>query len=662
MKLCPLCGTTFTGPETFCSKDGARLFETDQAPGQWSAKTIGPGITLDALMFVDQMGERYEGTLPQTGERVKVTLLNMGNAPVENRQQAIKTAQALLDAPLPKEIAQIIAYDLDHEPAYIVEQLPQGQTLRNVLNEKEHLHWSQAVSIANHTMRALEWLSDQGVIHRNIHPHAIHLTDALKGHVTLTEWFHGVLFHQENPLEASSNGLFVPYAMYMAPEQAQDASAADVRSLIYSCGMLLHEAIVGTPPFVGQKAHDVLKKHTRERPPKLSISSVSQDVAPQLDDLFEVLVSRKPESRFQMPMAMINALSSVLAGLNASHFKVLERDGAHVDKLDVTVEANDSKKIQSDDKKTLLFIDVSEIEAAKAASEASEEEPGEDEAAAEPSPSVEAVSEVAPSADDAPAPPAQDRASVEAPDDSAPVDDASSSTERMDKSVLQDDKADKEAEPKEEPPATSGSGISGSSQTSDSTEETKPKRKKKRRKRKSASSSSAVSGTSTSKDNPRDKENISEAPAEVPSEDALSDEVSEEAKQPSEEKAPSQSEEQPEPRDEPVVAIDPTPTPLPEPDVSSEVAASAPSETDEGLDAWFSDSADDFQWEMSQEKEHAQRIERKYRRFMIGALVIFALVVTAAVIYFQFVAADRVDEEEQSIQQLLPVADFHRAV
>lgn len=747
MKVCPVCGTVFQGSETFCPHDGARLFTTSTEVGAWKDKTLDDVVKLDHLLFVDELGERYLGTLIGQDVRVKVTLFNMVAQPGAAKFKDLSMTQAIMEEPLPKQLAQVITVNEAHDPPYLIEHAPAGPTLRQLLNEREHLDWPTAIRITNNLSRIIEWLSQLGIVHRALHPHAIHITDIQAGTVALSEWAHGVLHYQANALEAARQDEVVIYSSYVAPEQTDDASRADSRSMIYSAGMLLYEMLAGVPPFFGQEAEDILKRHRRERPTKLSISSQDKTLGTSLDELFELISNRLPEERFQTPLAMINALSTVLE--SDETFPELTRDGTTIT-LDTNHEVDDASS------STLLFVDAEELQKTKdarqaeadAITQAAQKEQEAQKAEAQPAPQRRKKKKrrrKRPAEADVTSTEVKGEASTEIKGETSTsdkpstpeVDDATAPTEQMDTSVLEEDKRDPSVVKVDDPeeaksksseegsskiivseelsePQEPSSAISGSSQTAeedvdDASGETivvtpdtsRPRKKKRRRVRPRPAQNETKSEATTDKaetkdtketDKTKDTDTKTEEAAEQPD---AKDKASKEADTPetskpedkSDDTSATSSEKEPTTtrkkkrrrkrpasketpaaktpeKDQPAAKDDDdsnaqdsaaTKTPeakTPEEDKPKEAPksttpkapATTSSDSKEDIETWFATSTDEA-WDQSYLEEHSQRTEKKYKSILVGALILFFVILIATMIYVQFIAEVKKDEE-----------------
>lgn len=351
MKVCPTCGTAFDGPETFCPHDGARLFEAKNKAGQWTGKILANKVKLERHLFADELGERYVGARLDGGGKVRVTLFNMGFEPTQDRVAALRGVRALLESPLPAQLTEVLELELDAEVPYLIESDPQGASMRLLLNEREHFDRPTAMRITCSVARVIEWLDQSaGISHRALHPQAIYVTHIGKGEVCVAEWAHGILAYKPKPLEAAQQQQPVPYSEYMAPELTDDASRADRRSALYTLGMLLYEMLVGVPSHTAPTVEEVLKRHRRERPAKLSIMSKDPAVGTTLDEIFELITGKDPEARFQAPMALINAMSTLLQSDGDDQFPELVRAKSAPSEIKAVKEAGEPDESKSNGK------------------------------------------------------------------------------------------------------------------------------------------------------------------------------------------------------------------------------------------------------------------------------------------------------------------------
>src|SRR3954453_9865801 len=99
---------------------------------------------------------------------------------------------------------------------------------------------------------------------------------------------------------------------YMAPEQARDTAAADIRADIYALGCTLFCLLTGRPPFAGETAIEVMVKHATDAPP--AVTDLRPDVPAGLADLIGRMLAKDPADRPQTPRGVADALKAIKAG------------------------------------------------------------------------------------------------------------------------------------------------------------------------------------------------------------------------------------------------------------------------------------------------------------------------------------------------------------
>ena len=93
---------------------------------------------------------------------------------------------------------------------------------------------------------------------------------------------------------------------YMAPEQAQNARAADIRADLYSLGCTLYYLLTGQPPFPGGDPVQKLANHLNASP--RPVHEVRPGVPPKLSKVVARLLEKRPEDRYQTPAEVVRAL------------------------------------------------------------------------------------------------------------------------------------------------------------------------------------------------------------------------------------------------------------------------------------------------------------------------------------------------------------------
>jgi serine/threonine protein kinase len=196
----------------------------------------------------------------------------------------------------------------DGPNSYIVMELVKGHTLRQVLQSDAEISQDEAVQIVTEILEALEYSHAQGIIHRDIKPGNIMITDS--GKVKVMDF--GIARALDDIGATMTNTWsVVGTAQYLSPEQATGDSA-DARSGIYSVGCLMYELLVGRPPFIGDTPVSIAFQHVSA--PLPAPSDINPDIDPNLETIIKVALHKNPDDRYQDAGAMLEDLRRAVRG------------------------------------------------------------------------------------------------------------------------------------------------------------------------------------------------------------------------------------------------------------------------------------------------------------------------------------------------------------
>jgi len=202
---------------------------------------------------------------------------------------------------------------------YFTMKLVHGYTLREIFDYRERYDLGQLVKIIVQVAYALEYAHTIGVIHRDLKPENVLIGPY--GEVLLLDW--GLakvwdkdgtqkLIDSEVPVNKSENASMTGFQQlqgtlfYMSPEQIERDPTIDMRSDIYSLGVLLYEALTGRTPASGELIDEVIQSTLNDEPPRPS--DIVEKVPALLEDAVMLCIEKKPDDRMQTAGELIRKL------------------------------------------------------------------------------------------------------------------------------------------------------------------------------------------------------------------------------------------------------------------------------------------------------------------------------------------------------------------
>ncbi len=245
------------------------------------------------------IGTVYRATDLRTGATVAVKVLHphLAKDPdfVRRFHRGARIARKLEDP----NIVRVLDHGRDGGQQFLVMELVEGKTLLDVLSTRAKRSDKEARSIVRQVALALDAAHQQGVVHRDIKPGNILVTKDGVAKVTDFDIARAI-----DATRMTRTGLFMGSVRYAAPEAF--SGRADIRSDIYSLGIVLYEMLTGRVPFDADTPLAVMEMHRTTEPPGLE----------QLDRLGEGTLAavvqrcleKRPEERFQDPRKLLLAL------------------------------------------------------------------------------------------------------------------------------------------------------------------------------------------------------------------------------------------------------------------------------------------------------------------------------------------------------------------
>lgn len=194
-------------------------------------------------------------------------------------------------------------YDVGNEGNlyFIVMELIQGKTLKEIIQEDGLLSWKWSVNIAIQIASALEAAHKHGIIHRDIKPHNIIITE--DGMAKVTDF--GIAKAVSNST-ITAFGTTIGSVHYFSPEHAR-GGFTDAKSDLYSLGVVLYEMLTGRVPFDADTPVSVALKQVQEEP--IEPIELNELIPISVNRIILKAMQKDPNLRYQSASEMLKDLS-----------------------------------------------------------------------------------------------------------------------------------------------------------------------------------------------------------------------------------------------------------------------------------------------------------------------------------------------------------------
>lgn len=325
-KVCPICKAEYLGGEVFCPVDAARLITPSQI-GMEGPLTDDAlvGSELDRYRVIRRIGEGgmglvYEGLHIAIEKRVAIKVLrdDFSSRPdvVERFRQEAKSASRIGH----ENIVDIS--DFGSTPAgqsYFVMEFLEGEDLADLIARDGTLSVERILDITGQCARALSAAHSKGIVHRDMKPENIFLTQRPERPDFPKIVDFGIA--KMSDIETSGapgrkltkTGMIFGTPEYMSPEQAA-GKGLDHRVDVYAMGVIMFELVTGRVPFVGDTFMGVLTQHMFESPPPLREVNAHLECSRELELIIFKCLSKDPDDRYPDMDTLAEALDDAKFG------------------------------------------------------------------------------------------------------------------------------------------------------------------------------------------------------------------------------------------------------------------------------------------------------------------------------------------------------------
>lgn len=264
-----------------------------------------------------KMGTIYEAEQLSLGRKVALKVLPSHFAEdkefIERFGREARAAAAVNHP----NIVSVIDFGTADGTYYIAMEFVEGENLRDMIKRKGTIPEKEAIKYVTHIAEALEAAWTAGIVHRDVKPHNIIVTtDKVAKLCDL-----GLAKKKKSEKALTQPGQIIGSPQYMAPEQIEDSSRADVRSDIYSLGITFFHMVTGRLPYEGGTIFEVMAKQMKE--PLPNPLKFNPKLSPLTVALIKKMTEKEPSKRYQTPTQLLEDLRRVAVGRPPSKGKPL---------------------------------------------------------------------------------------------------------------------------------------------------------------------------------------------------------------------------------------------------------------------------------------------------------------------------------------------------
>ncbi len=211
-------------------------------------------------------------------------------------------------------VVQVMDYGtVDGAVPYLVMELLRGFSLAELIERGGRLSLATVKALVQQVGSALESAHEHGIVHRDIKPHNIFITDESKGYPLFVKVLDfgvakmlGDAHAPSADLTLTETGMVIGSAPYMSPEQLEGSKYVDLRTDLWSLGVIVYETLTGAQPFQGGSFVSVGAAVLKG---KYRLASELRPTLPKsIDDWLARALCLDPEGRFQSASEMVAAL------------------------------------------------------------------------------------------------------------------------------------------------------------------------------------------------------------------------------------------------------------------------------------------------------------------------------------------------------------------
>jgi serine/threonine-protein kinase len=329
--ICPQCGEELKASARFCSGCGLSFssFNTPEAGADTLDKAQADPLldqTLDGKYLLLErlgaggMGMVYRARRVHIGDEVAVKVLHkhfVADAAMLERFRREARAAAQLRHPNIVSIIDLSDARGADTPAYIVMELIEGESLRELLQRERSLGAERVVLLMRDICAGVGAAHRKGIFHRDLKPDNMIVMapdeDRERETVKVVDFGIAKLRDAAGGTTLTNTGMVLGTPYYMSPEQCR-GEALDARADVYSLGAIVYEMLAGVPPFTAETPTGLIARHLFDSVPPLPESS---EATPALEAIIMRALAKDREARQRDATELARELRAALPATGA---------------------------------------------------------------------------------------------------------------------------------------------------------------------------------------------------------------------------------------------------------------------------------------------------------------------------------------------------------
>lgn len=319
-RFCTNCGATLpTAPSAEVDTIVTTTDATAQLPppDPLMGRTIEGKYRIDGVIGAGGMGAVYLATRLLIGDEVAIKILHTERVTDPHAGERFRReAQAAARLKHPNAVS-IYDFGVSSDGLqYLVMELVEGRSLREIKKQQGPLPASLAAEIALQVCAALDEAHRQHIVHRDIKPDNIILNSTASGLRVKVLDFGIAKLRDDTASHLTQTGSVMGTPHYMSPEQCL-GEELDSRADIYSVGIVLYELLCGSVPFNAPNSMAVVVQHVNQPPPPLR--TINPSVSPQVEAVVLRALEKRREARPATAGGLAQQFAAAVGGAVADY-------------------------------------------------------------------------------------------------------------------------------------------------------------------------------------------------------------------------------------------------------------------------------------------------------------------------------------------------------